>query len=140
MNMIDHSRMATPPAPQPPYLRRLRVASAVLCLVTALGVAAIEPIRQFSIYAVAVVALAMLAAIVTVPLYWFLRRRVERAYWTPGREAAHIDGVVRSIDLRRRGGIVLDRRAGAPAGVFTRMWRALSQVRGTRGAKWWTPR
>ena len=32
MNMMDHSRMATPPAPQPRYLRRLRIASAALCL------------------------------------------------------------------------------------------------------------
>jgi hypothetical protein len=101
MNMMDQSRMATPPAPQPRCLRRLRVASAVLCLASAIGVLGIEPIRQFSIYAVALVAIAMLGAVVTASLYWILRRRVEVAYWTPAREAARIDGVVRAIYLRR---------------------------------------
>ncbi|UAJ12390.1 hypothetical protein [Polymorphobacter megasporae] len=151
MNMIDQSRMATPPAPQPPYLRRLRLASATLCLVTALGVAGIEPIRQFSIYAVGVVAVSMIGAIVTVLLYWVLCRRVEAAYWTPAREAAHIDSVVRGIDLRRAEGrgrpasgrrdvIVLDRRAAAPEGVFTRLWAATVRLRRGHSAKWWTPR
>lgn len=149
MNMIDQSRVATPPAPQPPYLRRLRVASATLCLVTALGVAGIEPIRQFSIYAVGIVAAAMLGSIVTVLLYWFFRRRVEAAYWTPAREAAHIDDVVRGIDRIRAEGrgpvgasrnrIILDRRA-APQGVFTRLWAATVRLRGGHNAKWWTPR
>ncbi|QYE37193.1 hypothetical protein KZX46_21385 (plasmid) [Polymorphobacter sp. PAMC 29334] len=138
MNMIDHSRMATPPAPQPPYLRRLRIVSAALCVASALGVIGIEPIRQLSIYAVALVALAMLGAIVTVALYWVLRRRVEAAYWTPAREAAHIDGVVRGIDLRRRqgrGGIVLDRRTAEPVGVFTQLWRSAVSL-GRRAAGW----
>ena len=141
MNMMDHSRMATPPAPQPRYLRRLRIVSAALCLASALGVLGIEPIRQFSIYAVALVALAMLGAIVTVALYWILRRRVEAAYWTPAREATHIDRVVRGIDLRRRQGrgrIILDRRRIEPVGVFTQLWNAA--VRLGRRAPWWTPR
>jgi len=141
MNMMDHSRMATPPAPQPRYLRRLRIVSAALCLASALGVLGIEPIRQFSIYAVALVALVMLGAVVTVTLYWILRRRVEAAYWTPSREAAHIDGVVRGIDLRRRqgaGGIILDRRRIQHVGVFTQLWNAT--VRLGRRAPWWTPR
>ena len=141
MNMMDHSRMATPPAPQPRYLRRLRIVSAALCLASALGVLGIEPIRQFSIYAVALVALAMLGAIVTVALYWILRRRVEEAYWTPAREATHIDRVVRGIDLRRRQGrgrIILDRRRIEPVGVFTQLWNAA--VRLGRRASWWTPR
>ena len=141
MNMMDHSRMATPPAPQPRHLRRLRIVSAALCLASALGVLGIEPIRQFSIYAVALVALVMLGAVVTVTLYWILRRRVEAAYWTPSREAAHIDGVVRGIDLRRRqgaGGIILDRRRIQHVGVFTQLWNAT--VRLGRRAPWWTPR
>ena len=141
MNMMDHSRMATPPAPQPRYLRRLRIVSAALCLASALGVLGIEPIRQFSIYAVALVALVMLGAVVTVTLYWILRRRVEAAYWTPSREAAHIDGVVRGIELRRRqgaGGIILDRRRIQHVGVFTQLWNAT--VRLGRRAPWWTPR
>jgi len=141
MNMMDHSRMATPPAPQPRWLRRLRIVSAALCLASALGVLGIEPIRQFSIYAVALVALVMLGAVVTVTLYWILRRRVEAAYWTPSREAAHIDGVVRGIDLRRRqgaGGIILDRRRIQHVGVFTQLWNAT--VRLGRRAPWWTPR
>ena len=141
MNMMDHSRMATPPAPQPRYLRCLRIVSAALCLASALGVLGIEPIRQFSIYAVALVALVMLGAVVTVTLYWILRRRVEAAYWTPSREAAHIDGVVRGIDLRRRqgaGGIILDRRRIQHVGVFTQLWNAT--VRLGRRAPWWTPR
>ena len=141
MNMMDHSRMATPPAPQPLYLRRLRIVSAALCLASALGVLGIEPIRQFSIYAVALVALAMLGAIVTVALYWIMRRRVEAAYWTPAREATHIDRVVRGIDLRRRESrvsIILDRRAVGPVGVFTQLWNAA--VRLGRRAPWWTPR
>jgi|GEM_PF-5436528 len=141
MNMLDHSRMATPPAPQPLYLRRLRIVSAALCLASALGVLGIEPIRQFSIYAVALVALAMLGAIVMVALYWILRRRVEAAYWTPAREATHIDRVVRGIDLRRRQGrgrIILDRRRIEPVGVFTQLWNAT--VRLGRRASWWTPR
>ena len=141
MNMMDHSRMATPPAPQPRYLRRLRIVSAALCLASALGVLGIEPIRQFSIYAVALVALAMLGAIVTVALYWILRRRVEAAYWTPAREATHIDGVVRGIDLRRRQGagrIILDRRSAEPVGVFSQLWNAAARL--GRRAPWWTPR
>ena len=141
MNMMDHSRMATPPAPQPRYLRRLRIVSAALCLASALGVLGIEPIRQFSIYAVALVALAMLGAIVTVALYWILRRRVEKSYWTPALEATHIDHVVRGIDLRRRQGrgrIILDRRRIEPVGVFTQLWNAA--VRLGRRASWWTPR
>jgi len=141
MNMMDHSRMATPPAPQPRYLRRLRIASAALCLLSALCVIFIEPIRQFSIYAVALVALTMLGATVTVALYWILRRRVEAAYWTPAREATHIDRVVRGIDLRRRQGrgrIILDRRRIEPVGVFTQLWNAA--VRLGRRAPWWTPR
>ena len=141
MNMLEHSRMATTPAPQPLYLRRLRIVSAALCLASALGVLGIEPIRQFSIYAVALVALVMLGAVVTVTLYWILRRRVEAAYWTPSREAAHIDGVVRGIDLRRRqgaGGIILDRRRIQHVGVFTQLWNAT--VRLGRRAPWWTPR
>ena len=140
MNMMDHSRMATPPAPQPRYLRRLRIGSAALCLLSALSVIFIEPIRQVSIYAVALVALTMLAAVVSVALYWILRRRVEAAYWTLSREAAHIDGVVRGIDLRRRqgaGGIILDRRRIEPVGVFTQLWNAT--VRLGRRAPWWTP-
>ena len=142
MNMMDHSRKATPPAPQPRWLCRLRFVSAALCLASALGVLGIEPIRQLSIYAVALVALAMLGAAVTVPVYWILRRRVEAAYWTPAREAAHIDGVVRGIDLRRRhsaGGIVLDRRRVEPVGVFTQLWSGAVRL-GRRAPKWWTPR
>jgi len=141
MNMMDHSRMATPPAPQPRYLRRLRIVSAALCLASALGILGIEPIRQFSIYAVALVALAMLGAVVTVALYWILCRRVEAAYWTPAREATHIDRVVRGIDLRRRESrvsIILDRRAVEPVGVFTQLWNGA--VRLGRRAPWWTPR
>ena len=141
MNMMDHSRMATPPAPQPRYLRRLRIASAALCLLSALSVIFIEPIRQFSIYAVALVALTMLAAVISVALYWIMRRRVEAAYWTPAREATHIDRVVRGIDLRRRqgaGGIILDRRRIQHVGVFTQLWNAT--VRLGRRAPWWTPR
>ncbi len=145
--MMDQSRMATPPAPQPPYLRRLRVVSAVFCLLSALGVIAIEPIRQMSIYAVSLVVFAMLGAVVTVPLYWFFRRRVEAAYWTPAREVAHIDGVVRAFDERRGKGmgvaqarVILDHRRDAPLGVFTRIWNATATLRGYRPGKWWTPR
>ena len=140
MNMLDHSRMATPPAPQPLYLRRLRIATVALCLLSALSVIFIEPIRQVSIYAVALVALTMLAAMISVALYWILRRRVEAAYWTPAREATHIDRVVRGIDLRRRQGrgrIILDRRRIEPVGVFTQLWNAA--VRLGRHAPW-TPR
>ena len=140
MNMLDHSRMATPPAPQPLYLRRLRIATVALCLLSALSVIFIEPIRQFSIYAVALVALTMLAAVISVALYWIMRRRVEAAYWTPAREATHIDRVVRGIDLRRRQGrgrIILDRRRIEPAGVFTQLWNAAVRL-GRRAP--WTPR
>ena len=142
MNMMDQSRMATPPAPQARWLRRLRIVSAALCLLSALSVIFIEPIRQFSIYAVALVAVTMLAAMISVALYWILRRRVEAAYWTPAREAAHIDRVVRGIDVRRRqrrGWIIRDRRAVEPVGVFTQLWSGAVRL-GRRAPKWWTPR
>ena len=77
---------------------------------------------------------------ISVALYWILRRRVEAAYWTPAREATHIDRVVRGIDLRRRQGrgrIILDRRRIEPVGVFTQLWNAA--VRLGRHAPW-TPR
>ena len=117
MNMMDRGRMATPPAPQPASLRRLRRASVVLLLLSALSVALIDAIRRVSIYAVAPVPFIMLGAIVTAVLYWVRRNRLEASYWTPIRQGAHIDAAVRSIHDER-----VARAAAKPIKPRRRTW------------------
>ncbi len=91
MNMMDHASMVPPPAPQSQGLRRLRIAGAVLLMLSALSVACIEVIKAISIYLVALVALIMVAAIVVTVIYWVKRNAHEKSYWTDERTAAHID-------------------------------------------------
>ena len=116
MNMMDRSRMATPSAPQPRSLRRLRLLSAMLLLLSALSVALIDVIRSISIYAVAPVPFIMCAAIVTAGLYWYRRQRLEKAYWTPAREGAHIDAAVETIhakySARAASKLIVDAKVG----------------------------
>jgi hypothetical protein len=97
MNMLDHASMVPPPAPQPAGLRRLRIAGAVLLLLSTLSVAFIHAIAVISIYAVAVVIVVMLAAIVVTTIYWVKRSRLEKSYWTGERTAAHIDSAAGRI-------------------------------------------
>ena len=94
MNMIDRASMVPPPAPQPPGLRCLRVASAALLLLSALSVARIHGIKAISIYAVAVVPVIMGTAIVVTTIYWIKRSRLETAYWTDERYNGHVAGAV----------------------------------------------
>ena len=108
MNMIDMARMVPPPAPQPRGLRRLRIVSAVLLLLSALSVALIDVVRAISIYLVAAVPVVMFAAIVSAALYWYRRDRLEKSWWTDARYAAHIAtaadlAAVKSAPKRRRG-------------------------------------
>jgi len=91
MNMMDHASMVPPPAPQPKGLRQLRVAGAILLLLSALSVAFIHVIKAISIYLVALVALIIVAAIVVTVIYWVKRSAHEKSYWTDERTAAHID-------------------------------------------------
>lgn len=100
MNMIDMARMAPPPAPQPRSLRRLRIASAVLLLLSALCVALIDVIHAISIYLVAVVPVIMLAAVITAALYWWRRGRLEKSYWTDERYADHLTKAIAGKDTR----------------------------------------
>ena len=90
MNMIDMARMVPPPAPQPKRFQRLRIASALLLLLSALCVALIDVIRAIDIYLVAVVPVIMLAAITSAALYWWRRDRLEKSYWTDERYADHL--------------------------------------------------
>ena len=107
MNMMDMARMQPPPAPQPRNMRRLRVVSAVLLLLSSISVALIDVIRAVSIYLVAVVAIVMLAAIVSATLYWWRRDRLQKAYWTDDRYAEHLAkaiGSATSLRPKRRQG------------------------------------
>ena len=100
MNMLDHASMVPPPAPQPAGLRRLRIAGAVLLLLSALSVAFIHVIAALSIYLVALVALIMIAAIVVTVIYWVKRNALEKSYWTGERTAAHIDSAAGRIRVK----------------------------------------
>ncbi len=100
MNMMDMARMAPPPAPQPRSMRRLRIASAVLLLFSALCVALIDVIRAISIYLVAVVPVIMLAAMISAALFWRRRGRLEQSYWTDERYADHLARAIAGKDTR----------------------------------------
>lgn len=147
MNMIDRRRMATPPAPQPRSLRRLRVISAILLLLSALCVALIDVIRGISIYAVAPMPLIMLAAIVSAALYWVRKARLERSYWTPARERAHVDAAARSGDderaKRATAKLIADSNAGgdlSAAAVPRVDARRAATGFATRRRRFWWPR
>ena len=147
MNMMGRGRMATPPAPQSASLRRLRIASAILLLLSALCVALIGPIRRVSIYAVAPVPFVMLGAIGTAGLYWYRKARLERSYWTPTREGAHIDAAVRTIHDKRAARaaakLVADANDGGDlsAAVVTRVGSERSATGyAPRRRSWWLPR
>jgi len=118
MNMIDMARMQPPPAPQPPSLKRLRMISIVLLPLSALAVALIDVIRGVSIYAVAPVPFLLLAAVVSAALYWYRRAQLEKSYWTPARQDAHLADAVRAINDKSARRAVLR----APAGRVRLRW------------------
>lgn len=100
MNMIDQARMVPPPAPQPVRLQRLRVVSGFLLFYSAMSAVFIKQIAAIGIYAVAFVALMMLAAVVSAAVYWIRRQRLEREYWTDDRYTEHMVRVVEELNAK----------------------------------------
>jgi hypothetical protein len=73
-------KIAPPPAPETPELKRLRLRSMISCLAAALSIASITILVRIHPLAVLVVAALMITAIVQTICYWWVKNAVDTDY------------------------------------------------------------
>lgn len=73
-------KIAPPPAPETPALKRLRVRSVVSYLAAALSIASITILVRIHALAVLVVAALMITAIVQTIRYWWVKNAIDADY------------------------------------------------------------
>jgi len=102
MNFMALSRLAPPPAPESPQLRRHRFLAAALMLISAFLVAFVTPITAIWKPVILLYPLIIVAAFVSCFLFFRRRARWQDEYWTEERRIQHYMKVAQA-ESRKRG-------------------------------------